>query len=232
MEYSHEFIMPNDDIPFKMFVFEGKDGNYVREKHWHRSVEIFALFEGELRFFLNEKEYPLKPGEFMLVNSNEIHSIQSPKANRTIVLQIPLVTFENYYTEERFIYFSHSSRLQDEEVMRLIEDMYETYARRDCGYELKVLGQFYLLVYLLVTKYREMEVSMDLVRQNKKLNKLSAIHWHTWRITIPKTYPWRAWRRSSAIRPPICPGCFRSMPGPIIKPIWIISGWNMHTRIW
>lgn len=62
MEYSHEFIMPNDDIPFKMFVFEGKDGNYVREKHWHRSVEIFALFEGELRFFLNEKEYPLKPG--------------------------------------------------------------------------------------------------------------------------------------------------------------------------
>ena len=175
MEYSHEFIMPNDDIPFKMFVFEGKDGNYVREKHWHRSVEIFALFEGELRFFLNEKEYPLKPGEFMLVNSNEIHSIQSPKANRTIVLQIPLVTFENYYTEERFIYFSHSSRLQDEEVMRLIEDMYETYARRDCGYELKVLGQFYLLVYLLVTKYREMEVSMDLVRQNKKLNKLSAI---------------------------------------------------------
>ena len=30
MEYSHEFIMPNDDIPFKMFIFEGKDGNYVR----------------------------------------------------------------------------------------------------------------------------------------------------------------------------------------------------------
>ncbi len=148
---------------------EGKDGNYVREKHWHRSVEIFALFEVELRFFLNEKEYPLKPGEFMLVNSNEIHSIQSPKANRTIVLQIPLATFENYYTEERFIYFSHSSRLQDEEVMRLIEDMYETYARRDCGYELKVLGQFYLLVYLLVAKYREMEVSMELVRRNKKV---------------------------------------------------------------
>lgn len=90
MEYSHEFIMPNDDIPFKMFVFEGKDGNYVREKHWHRSVEIFALFEGELRFFLNEKEYPLKPGEFMLVNSNEIHSIQSPKANRTLCFRYRL----------------------------------------------------------------------------------------------------------------------------------------------
>ena len=52
MNYSHEIIMPNDDIPFKMFVFEGRRGNYSREKHWHRSVEIFALFEGEIEFYV------------------------------------------------------------------------------------------------------------------------------------------------------------------------------------
>ena len=32
-DYSHEIIMPNAHIPFKMFLFEGKDGNYIREKH-------------------------------------------------------------------------------------------------------------------------------------------------------------------------------------------------------
>ena len=142
MEYTHEIIMPNDDIPFKMFLFEGKDGNYVRQKHWHRSVEIFALFEGELEFYINEIRYPLQPGEFMLVNSNEIHSILSPKKNQTVVLQIPLATFEKYYTDERFIYFSHSSRLQDEEVMRLIREMYLAYQEKKCGYELKVQSKF------------------------------------------------------------------------------------------
>ena len=167
--------MPNDDIPFKMFLFEGKDGNYVRQKHWHRSVEIFALFEGELEFYINEIRYPLQPGEFMLVNSNEIHSILSPKKNQTVVLQIPLATFEKYYTDERFIYFSHSSRLQDEEVMRLIREMYLAYQEKKCGYELKVQSQFYMLVYLLVTKYRKTEVNEDLIRHNKNLNKLSAI---------------------------------------------------------
>lgn len=175
MEYSHEIIMPNDDIPFKLFVFEGKDGNYRRDKHWHRSVEIFALFEGELEFFINEREYPLHPGEFMLVNSNEIHSIRSPKSNKTIVLQIPLSTFEKYYTDERFIYFSHSARLQDEEVMKLIGDMYHTYTEKRCGYELKVQGQFYMLVYLLVTKYRKTQVSPELVRHSRKLTRLSGI---------------------------------------------------------
>ena len=175
LEYTHEIIMPNDDIPFKMFLFEGKDGNYVRQKHWHRSVEIFALFEGELEFYINEIRYPLQPGEFMLVNSNEIHSILSPKKNQTVVLQIPLATFEKYYTDERFIYFSHSARLQDEEVMRLIREMYLAYQEKKCGYELKVQSQFYMLVYLLVTKYRKTEVNEDLIRHNKNLNKLSAI---------------------------------------------------------
>lgn len=175
MEYSHEIILPNDDIPFKLFVFEGKDGNYVREKHWHRSIEIFALFKGELTFYINEKKYPLRPGEFMLVNSNEIHSIISPRENLTIVLQIPLAMFERYYTDERFIYFSHSTRLQDEEVMQLIRELYYTYLDKKCGYELKVQGQFYLIMYLLVTKYREIEVDEELVRHNRKLNRLSVI---------------------------------------------------------
>ncbi len=175
MGYSHEIIMPNDDIPFKMFVFEGKDGNYIREKHWHRSVEIFALFEGELEFYVNETRYPLSPGEFVLVNSNEVHSIHSPRKNFTVVLQIPLSTFEKYYTDEKFIYFSHSRRIQDEEVMRLISEMYETYIGKKVGYELKVQSQFFMLIYLLVSKYRETDVDEETVKSNKNLNRLSAI---------------------------------------------------------
>ena len=43
-QIQHELIMPNEDLPFKMFIFEGREGNYIREKHWHRSIEIFAVF--------------------------------------------------------------------------------------------------------------------------------------------------------------------------------------------
>lgn len=175
MAYSHEIILPNDDIPFKMFLFEGKDGNYVREKHWHRSIEIFALFDGELEFYIDEARYSLEPGDFMLVNSNEIHSIFSPKPNRTVVLQIPLATFEKYYTDEKFIYFSHSIRIQNEEVMRLIGDMYDRYVEKACGYELEVQSQFYMLLYILVTKYRKTEVNEKVIRNNRKLDRLSRI---------------------------------------------------------
>ena len=54
MQYSHELIMPNKDLPFKMFLFEGKDGNYFRDKHWHRSIEIFAVLDGGLVFHIGD----------------------------------------------------------------------------------------------------------------------------------------------------------------------------------
>lgn len=175
MNYKHELVIPNADLSFKMFVFEGKDGNYIREKHWHRSVEIFAVFEGKLAFYLNEEEYLLKAGEFVLVNSNEVHSILAQNPNQTIVLQIPISVFENYYADDKFILFSHQPSIQDERVMQLIGEMYDTYNKRECGYELKVQSHFYLLIYLLVTKYRITDISEEMIRYNKKLNRLSTI---------------------------------------------------------
>ena len=89
MEFSHELVLPNEDLPFRMFLFEGKDGNYVREKHWHRSIEMFVVLEGKLDFYINEEDIHLDEKSFVIVNSNELHSISAPFPNKTIVLQMP-----------------------------------------------------------------------------------------------------------------------------------------------
>lgn len=175
MEYNHEVILPNEDLPFKLFLFEGERGNYFRDKHWHRSIEIFAVFEGGLTFYLMETEQQLKPGDFMLVNSNEIHSVDSPFPNQTVVVQIPLQTFSGYFTGEQFIRFTHDPKLHDAQVMKLIKEMYTTYMEKKPGYEMKVKSGYYMLLYLLVTKYREMDVTQRMLKQNKKLNRLTTI---------------------------------------------------------
>lgn len=175
MEFQHELIMPNEDLPFKMFLFEGSEGNYIREKHWHRSIEIFAVFQGDLDFFLNDREYSMGYGDFILVNSNEIHSIHAREANKTVVLQIPIKMFEKYYTGEGFIRFTHESKEVDEKLMELICEMYGTYCDKKCGYDMKVQGLFYTLLYLLVTQYRQRDVHPDVLYQYKKLTRLSLI---------------------------------------------------------
>ena len=154
-EIQHELIMPNKDLPFKMFLFEGRDGNYIREKHWHRSIEIFAVFQGTLEFYLNDQEYLLECGDFIIVNSNEVHSIHAPKENMTVVLQMPLNMFEKYYTGDQFICFAHAPQAQDEQLMEMICEMYMAYPDKHCGYNLKIQNLFYDMLYLMYTRYRE-----------------------------------------------------------------------------
>ncbi len=171
----HEVIVPNRGLPFKLFLFEGKDGKYIRDKHWHRSVEIFAVKDGSLNFFLNEKKYHLQAGDFVLVNSNEVHSIYAPDPNETIVLQIPLGSFAGYYTEEQFIWFSHSEKSDDERIFSLLNEMYEQNTECRMGYELQMLRCFYQLEYLLVTRYRKLEVHEELLKNTKQLKRLGVI---------------------------------------------------------
>ena len=146
MEFQHELIIPNEGFPFKLFLFEGRNGNYVREKHWHTSIEIFAVMDGSLYFYIDEKEYPLKAGEFLIINSNEVHSIQAPVRNETIVLQIPLKQFSDYFTAQRFIRFrsrNEESEETDKRMVSLIREMYRVYVSGETGYEFRIRAVFY-----------------------------------------------------------------------------------------
>ena len=177
MDLKHELVLPNDDLPFKMFVFEGKNGNYRVSKHWHDSVEIFLVFEGEIDFYINTSYYGLSRGKFIIVNSNEVHSIDVPKENFTIVLQIPKDEFEKYKVEE-YMLFRHTSegyKEQDAEFVRLIRQMYTAYAEKRYGYELDVLSDYYRMMYYLVTKYREENVNKERMKQSRQMQKLVKI---------------------------------------------------------
>lgn len=200
MEFQHELIIPNEGLPFKLFLFEGRNGNYVREKHWHTSVEIFTVMEGSLSFYIDEKEYPLKAGEFLIINSNEVHSIQAPMRNETIVLQIPLKQFEEYFTAQRFIRFrstttgkneggceygergagltagaAESSGETDRRMVSLIQDLYRIYISRETGYEFRIRAVFYEILYLMVSRYRETEVEESELKNSRRLDALSKI---------------------------------------------------------
>ena len=149
MEFQHELIIPNEGFPFKLFLFEGRNGNYVREKHWHTSIEIFAVMEGNLYFYIDEKEYPLKAGEFLIINSNEVHSIQAPVRNET---------------EET-----------DRRMVSLIREMYRVYVSGETGYEFRIRAVFYEVLYLMVSAYRETEVEENALKISRRLDALSKI---------------------------------------------------------
>lgn len=174
MEFKHELVLPNSDLPFRMFIFEGQNGNYQVVKHWHNTVEIFLVLEGNIDFYLNSQYYSLSKGQFILVNSNEIHSIEAPKENYTIVLQIPQEALEEYRNDE-YLLFKSTRYEKDSELIDLIQKMYDVYSKKEYGYELEVKSFYYKLLHILITKYKEKNVDKERIIQNRQLEKLSKI---------------------------------------------------------
>ena len=182
MEFQHELIIPNEGLPFKIFLFEGGRGNYIREKHWHTSIEIFAVMEGELLFYINNEQYPLHAGELLIVNANEIHSVNAWKENKTAVIQFPLRQFENYFTAQQFIRFEggihreeDSENPSDRRLISLVQRLYNVYTERRKGYDFRTISLYYELLYLMVTQYRVTEVEEKELRDNRHLSSLSRI---------------------------------------------------------
>ncbi len=176
MNFRHELVFPNVDLPFRMFVFEGKDGNYKVNKHWHHSIEIFLVLNGEINFYINSKSYMLKENDFVIVNTNQIHSIDSPKPNLTIVLQIPVEAFTDYMSDVEYIHFKQPHDERDKKkISQLVEKMYSVYSEKEYGYSLKVRGQFYELLYMLITEYREENIDKEVLMQKKHLDKISNV---------------------------------------------------------
>lgn len=174
-DFKHELVIPNEDLPFKLFLFEGKDGNYRRAKHWHRSIEIFLVLEGEMEFFINNTSLPLTAPDFVIVNSNEIHSIESPEPNTTIVVQIPVSCFAGYLGEDDYAVFLKQSEEENLRLVQLIAQMYRAYQEKGLAYELKVRSLFLELLYLLVTSFMKTEEDQGNIRQKRHLDKLSRI---------------------------------------------------------
>lgn len=177
MDLKRELVIPNADLPFKMFVFEGKNGKYRVSKHWHDTIEIFVVFEGEIDFYINSSYYGLSKGKFIIVNSNEVHSIEVPEENFTIVIQVPQEEFEKF-RENEYLLFVHTPegyKEQDTEFVRLIKRMYTSYAEKRYGYELEVLSCYYEMMHCLVTKYRNTEIDEEQMRKNRQMDKLHNI---------------------------------------------------------
>lgn len=175
MDTSHEMIIPNDNLPFKMFLFEGFKGNYKRASHWHRSIEIFLVMEGRIDFYLGENHFPIEEKDFIIVNSNEVHSIEAPDPNQTLVLQIPVQSFEGYLQEQPYLSFSKRDEEKNGALIGIAAEMYEAYERKAYAWELKVKGLFELLKYLLLTEFKDQSQAPDVIRQKRHLDKLSEI---------------------------------------------------------
>lgn len=107
MNFTHEIITLEENIPVKLFDFIADNPNRKIPKHWHKSLEFLYCMSGSLLVSINSNIYEMQKGDLILINSNIIHSTFSPEKSHIFVMQIPLdlmVTFtKNAYNHNMLL---------------------------------------------------------------------------------------------------------------------------------
>lgn len=86
--YRYEAIKyPSKEDVFFNVLWHNRD---YTAPHWHNGLEILYLLEGSKDCYLGEEEcIRMKKGDFLVINSRVVHSVQCPRQCREMLIQIP-----------------------------------------------------------------------------------------------------------------------------------------------
>lgn len=86
--YRYEAIKyPSKEDVFFNVLWHNRD---YTAPHWHNGLEILYLLEGSEDCYLGEEEcIRMKKGDFLVINSRVVHSVQCPRQCREMLIQIP-----------------------------------------------------------------------------------------------------------------------------------------------
>ncbi|MCY9513976.1 GH39 family glycosyl hydrolase [Paenibacillus apiarius] len=160
LDYIYESIPMDAKLNINLFLHNPK---YVPD-HWHDSLELLFVLKGNVSVFIQRKKYSLGEEDLLLINSNEIHSIESEADNLLLALQIPISFIRDHFEDIDQVTFHCKSFLYEpdeqekfNEIRALLAEMMWVYSKESYGYEMKMKSLLFELVYLLLRKFKEGE---------------------------------------------------------------------------
>lgn len=153
----YEEIMPvvnGERYPFHSFITDSKGNNFVVDPHWHYYIELLYILEGNASVILGNERFFVSYGDFVIINSREVHSITCKKGipTRYIVIKFDVdilyssakSAFEAKYilpftmTQQNYKKVFHRQEIKETSLKSLTEEIYEEYINKNYGYELAV----------------------------------------------------------------------------------------------
>lgn len=158
------FIKYLDEENIKKYGFQIKQ-NYI-PPHWHRSIEFSLVCKGEVNLWINNHKNIIKEGEFIFVNSGQVHKLDSPNPDECEVLLVILSYdfLKNVLPDIDNLYFDIQKESPKKKRIYEIYEFFKTFSNEAKeNDELLVNAYVYELLYILLSEFQ-----VDLSGNDKK----------------------------------------------------------------
>ena len=157
--------------------------------HWHKEIQFCRVTTGEIRFFVNEKEYLLQKDEGLFINSGYLHMarpVSDPDSAYICLDTAPalLASFPGSIFEKKYVTpFLKDPTMADrrlsplvpgeKEILEDISRIYTLCEEPDFGDEIRVaalLGEMWRL--LLICRSEETALSQSRIQENDAVQRI------------------------------------------------------------
>lgn len=152
------------DFPIKISRVECHEPGPILKKHWHEEFMIFYIEKGTAVIHCNSQPLPVKAGDLVVINSNDIHYVEN-RCNHLIhsSIIIDLAFLLSYKKDicqtkyiapllENHICFQNKSE-NDETLIRQVTNLIEEYEQKKLGYELVIKAEIYRILASLMRRH-------------------------------------------------------------------------------
>lgn len=177
---NHEIIRINPELNMRYSVLTVT--NVYTAMHWHDSIEILYVTEGELSVTVNNKNYRLHRDDFIVIDRKTIHSTSNKRKTQYLLIQIPYSFLKQFIPNIDFIRFSGICSLLEKDNRDILNSMRNTlsqlsylYEHQYDGYHMRYFSLLFSFLDCLFTHYREELSSSEIRKTEKYIERLSLI---------------------------------------------------------
>lgn len=164
----HENVVPNIDIGVRFYESDVTTSGYV-PFHWHSSIELVCVLQGQLRFNFDGETHVIGPQQFIVVPSGVVHDVTNTP-NHAFVLQVPLQFIEPYAAQPDRLNFrlNQVNAAAYQVVVRDFMTLNQLNTQRPAGYLFDFGGVVLDILKTLVTSFTGSTVSTKRITSNLK----------------------------------------------------------------
>ena len=171
------------DFPFEFHHVDQNHPRYVMSYHWHVEYEIIRILTGTLTVTLDEKSFTAQPGDVIFIHSGILHSgIPSECVYQCIVIDINAFLkqsslcsgYMQKITRQEILIYHHFTEKYPE-VIDTINSIFQAFQKKESGYELTVIGQFYHFFGLVFSNHYYLDSVTRTRRDYKRILQLKHV---------------------------------------------------------
>ena len=152
--------LQNYNIPEDGVLVEYRTTGEYTPAHWHDSLELVYILNGNATIYLEGSEHKLVPGEFIVIDTNQIHEARCTHSYMMIVLRIDDDLIQRLMSNKRnFQIICSRAELTDELVPRYLEicerlkDLVTMHVKQPKGYMIATQSIALDILYRLISDF-------------------------------------------------------------------------------